>query len=303
MAAWCFEKHLDLSAGPSVTTVDSLPWMINGTYQQSVSLENRGLHYGDGLFETLRVNNRVAINRAQHMRRLRNGLKTLRISASMELIENHLTKYLYDTNLPSLARLKVLVTRGEPATGYASSPAMQATIVIGAAPYSDIEESKRLAGVSLRFCSMRLSSNATLAGVKHLNRLEQVLARSEWQDDNVFEGLMFNSEGTIVEGTMSNLFLVNNTVLKTPKLDHSGVSGVMRGVIIEYIAPELGLVVEEQPVSRDDLCSADEVFISNSLIGALSVKQCEEYSWPVGPVCRAIHNAVIERENSAVYQQ
>lgn len=276
--------------------------MINGDYQQALSVEDRGLHYGDGLFETLRVNNQVAINRCEHMRRLRNGLKTLRIPASMDLIEEHLAKYLCETKLPPLARLKIIVTRGEPARGYAGSESMQATVAIGAAAYTDIEESKRQAGVTLRFCTMHLSSNAKLAGIKHLNRLEQVLARSEWQDDAIFEGLMFDSEESIVEGTMSNVFLVKNTVLKTPKLDLSGVRGVMRGLIIEQIAPKLGLVVDEQAVSLDDLRLADEVFISNSLIGALSVRQCEEFAWSPGAVCREIHSAIVQREYYAVHQ-
>lgn len=302
-AAWYSEKHLELSAGPGVNAVGSLPWMINGEYQQHVSVEDRGLHYGDGLFETFRVNNQVAINRAQHMHRLRVGLKTLQISASSDLIERHLNKYLYETNLPPIARLKVIVTRGGPARGYASIQAMPPTVVIGAAPYNDIDESKRIAGVTLRFCSTRLSSNETLAGVKHLNRLEQVLARSEWQDDTIYEGLMFDAEESIVEGTMSNLFLVHNTVLTTPTLDRSGVRGVMRGVIMEYIASEMGLVVKEQRVSRDDLHSADEVFISNSLIGALPVSQCDEFSWLPGPVTQDIHSAVLQREYSAVRRQ
>ncbi len=281
----------------------SLPWMLNGEWQQSVSIEDRGLHYGDGLFETLRVNNQVAINRAQHMRRLQSGLKTLQIPASIELIDRHLSKYLREIDLPPLARLKIIVTRGAPASGYARSASMQATIVIGCSPYADVEESKRQAGVTLRFCSMRLSSNTRLAGVKHLNRLEQILARAEWQDEHVFEGLMFDSEECIVEGTMSNVFLVNDSVLTTPRLDSSGVSGVMRGVIIDQIAPELGLLVKQQPVLRDDLHSADEMFISNCLIGVLAVKQCEEFSWVPGPVTRDILAAIRQREYSAVHQQ
>ncbi|MFK7731647.1 MAG: aminodeoxychorismate lyase [Pseudomonadales bacterium] len=286
-----------------MNTVDSLPWMINGDYQLSLSVTDRGFHYGDGLFETLRVNNQVVVNYAEHLLRLDSGLKTLNIPAPLHMIESHLAKYLRDNALPALSRLKIIVSRGGPAAGYVSEPSMQATIAIGAAPYKDIDDSKRQGGITLRFCTMRLSSNSVLAGIKHLNRLEQVLARSEWQDDSIFEGLMFDADDSIVEGTMSNLFLVENSVLKTPKLDNCGVRGVMRGVIIDCIAPELGLRVEELTLSRDNLRLADEVFISNSLIGAVPVRQCEEFSWSPGPVCSRIQNAIAHREYSAVHYQ
>ncbi|MBI2779452.1 MAG: aminodeoxychorismate lyase [Gammaproteobacteria bacterium] len=130
-------------------------------------------------------------------------------------------------------------------------------------------------GVAVRLCSTRLGSNPALAGIKHLNRLEQVLARSEWDDPAIPEGLMLDGEGYVIEGTMSNLFIVRNGRLLTPDLTQCGVAGVMRGCILDG-ARDAGIPVDITQITLDDVKSSDEVFLCNSLIGVWPVRHCAE---------------------------
>ena len=133
-------------------------------------------------------------------------------------------------------------------------------------------------------CEQRLGRNTRLAGLKHLNKLEYVLARAEWQDELFSEGLLRDAEEFVVEGTSSNLFVVTNNVLLTPSVEHCGVAGVMRDCIIEFLAPAIGCDVKEVELTLNDVERADEVFVCNSVIGirpAVTLRACQ---WAVGPL-------------------
>jgi 4-amino-4-deoxychorismate lyase len=142
-------------------------------------------------------------------------------------------------------------------------------------------------GVKARLCGLRLGLNPVLAGIKHLNRLEQVMARTEWDDDGIREGLLLDYEGFLVEGVMSNVFLVSSGRLRTPLLDRCGVSGVMRGLVFDA-ARELGVAAEEARISFDEACRAEELFLTNSVIGLWPVSSLEGRTLPVGPLCRRL---------------
>lgn len=130
-----------------------------------------------------------------------------------------------------------------------------------------------------------------LAGIKHLNRLEQILARNEWQDDNIFEGLMLSSHGRVVEGTMSNLFFIKSGKLYTPDLSNAGVAGIIRDVILE-VAHSLKIPTNIAHINVAELNAADEIFITNSLLGAWPVCQLEQQKFSVGPITQKIIAAV-----------
>jgi 4-amino-4-deoxychorismate lyase len=136
--------------------------------------------------------------------------------------------------------------------------------------------SKLLSG-DLLICSQQVSINENLAGLKHLNRLENVLARNEWTDADitVIDGLMLNADGFVIEGTMSNLFAVKGGQLFTPRLHRSGVKGVMREHIIA-IARESDIAVSFIDIRPEQLADMDELFISNSLIGIKSINNLRE---------------------------
>src|SRR5690606_31058408 len=133
----------------------------------------------------------------------------------------------------------------------------------------------------------RLAEQPLLAGLKHLNRLEQVLARAEWQDTRYAEGLLCDVSGRIVEGVFSNLFLVRGGVLQTPALTRCGVAGVMRAELLEYAA-SLGVPCAVGDYERADLLVADEIFVCNSLYGVWPVRRFAGRDWPVGPLTRTL---------------
>ena len=138
-------------------------------------------------------------------------------------------------------------------------------------------------GIAVKICDTRLSRNPALAGIKHLNRLEQVLARAEWDDPDIAEGLMLDEQGNVVEGTMSNMFCVIDNVLHTPDLSHCGVKGIARARVLEQ-AGQHGISTCVRALELDDIKQASEVFLTNSLIDVWPVRQVAEQSYAVGPM-------------------
>jgi 4-amino-4-deoxychorismate lyase len=158
-------------------------------------------------------------------------------------------------------------------------------------PFPDYPQEYRSAGVTTRICETPLGCNPRLAGIKHLNRLEQVLARSEWEDPAIQEGIMLDSDGHIIEGTMSNLFLISNNMLYTPDLSRCGVTGVMREVVIE-LANSLGISVKSITMHRSMLEEGDELFLTNSLIGIWPVVRCDDKVYALGAVTSLLQQSL-----------
>ncbi len=263
--------------------------LVNGTETDALSVYDRGLHYGDGVFETIAIRQGHLRHWDRHMQRLRDGARRLGfdplpdialIAAEAErLAEPH-----------ERAVLKIIVTRGVADRGYAPPVPTRPNRVLVVSPWPTHNPDYRSGGVTVRVCTTRLGRNSQLAGIKHLNRLEQVMARGEWGAEFA-EGLMLDDRDRIIEGTMSNLFCVHGAVLVTPALLDCGVAGVMREVVME-LAQAQGHTVREQEITRDTLATADEVFLTNSLIGIWPVKQIDDQSYDIGKITRALQTAV-----------
>lgn len=246
--------------------------VINGENQSSINYADRGLHYGDGLFETLEIHNGRVVFLDRHLSRLALGCKRLKIPApSPELLAEEIAELAQSCNQ---AVLKIIITRGTGGRGYRQPEIINATRILSIHPFPEYPADYKIQGVNVRFCDMRLGQNPHLAGIKHLNRLEQVLARAEWQDSDIQEGLMFDSDNNLVEGTMTNVFLVEEGHLLTPKLNQCGVEGVIRNIIIEQ-AMANGLSVAQLTISKTRLLAAEEVFLTNSIIGLWPVKNLD----------------------------
>ena len=127
-------------------------------------------------------------------------------------------------------------------------------------------------------CSLRLAHQPALAGIKHLNRLENVLARAEWNDPEIAEGLLQDSAGNVIGGTMSNLFLLARDVLLTPDLGRCGVAGVTRERVIEA-ARRNGITCRVAAVSLEEVLNSTEAILVNSLIGAWRIRQLGAVTW------------------------
>ena len=245
---------------------------VNGRRRQAVDYRDRGLHYGDGLFETMSVRAGRIRLLDYHLDRLQKGCRCLRIAAPHPLeLRRELERIASGGNN---AILKLIVTRGSGPRGYRPTGRERTTriVMLNALPPSRAGEAARHARV--RLCATPLSINTRLAGLKTLNRLDTVLARAEWRDARVWEGLMSDGAGGWVCGTMSNRFLVRGRVLLTPLLDRCGVAGVMRRWILGHAAT-LGLRPLERRIRWQDLASADEVFMSNAVVGIRSVRTIE----------------------------
>ncbi|MGI9288549.1 MAG: aminodeoxychorismate lyase [Pseudomonadales bacterium] len=272
------------------------PWptLVNGAFSETVNAADRGLQFGDGLFETMLLCRGQVQLLDLHLERLQTGLQRLHIALPIERVEEDLQCYQRSCQLPKSAVLKIIVTRGESSRGYRPPDAAEATRVVRMYEHRDLTGEQRERGVALRICETRVAHNTALAGIKHLNRLEQVLARAEWDDDDVFEGLMLNAEGHIAAGTMSNVFMCKHDAIVTPPIDCYGINGVVRRHIIERLAPQLGMAVLQKELSASDLSQADEVFISNSLIHIVPVQSCEHMHFGVGPMTKALQSALHE---------
>jgi 4-amino-4-deoxychorismate lyase len=262
--------------------------LINGEFQEQLSIRDRGFQYGDGLFETLAVTKGKPIFWDRHMRRLRHGAERLGFTPPPEPLLRREAEQLCINH--ERAVLKIIITRGASDRGYGPVASASPTRVLSLSPWLDYPATYPQLGVMVRFCRMTLSRNRFLAGIKHLNRLEQVLARAEWQDDYQ-EGLVQDADGHVVEGIMSNVFAVSQGTLLTPDVSQCGVEGIMRGVVLEC-AVTASIPCRITDISRKDILGADEIFLTNSLIGLWPVRKLERQEFTVGRITRQLQQAL-----------
>lgn len=257
--------------------------LINGEERTQLDATDRGLQYGDGLFETLAVRDGAPEHWERHLRRMHDGAQRLGIPVpDPQLLAEEAARVCHDGGR---GVLKIILTRGAGGRGYRSPVQPTPTRVLSLHPWPDYPADHAEQGVRLRLCRTALGLNPALAGIKHLNRLEQVLARSEWDDADIAEGLMLDSDGRLVCGTMSNLFLVRDGELYTPELTRCGVEGTTRARVLETAADH-GIRCHITDLQLDALWGADEVFVCNSIIGVWPARQVEQHSYTCGPVTR-----------------
>jgi len=271
----------------------SLTW-VNGVRCDALDAADRGLAFGDGVFETMRlVSGRIPLQEL-HLDRLQHGASVLAIGFDRGAIESELSAFLQRIDEPSDGVIKLMLTRGSAGMGYRGEQFSTPTRILRRLPPRSLDEALYQHGAELRICRTRLGSQPILAGIKHLNRLEQVLARNEWSDDSIFEGLMLDEHGSVIEGVSTNLFIVSGGRLLTPVLDHCGVNGVMRTLILERVAPWLGIPVSETRLVQATIAGAQEVFICNSVIGVVPVSKLGSTQWRKGVITTAVQQRVNE---------
>jgi 4-amino-4-deoxychorismate lyase len=197
---------------------------------------------------------------------------------------------------PAESVVKVTVTRGQAGRGYAVPTAVRTTRIVSAHPLPDHPADWASSGVRVRRCHLALSQQPRLAGAKTLNRLENVLARSEWDDPAVAEGLIADGEGRVIEGTMSNLFIAVAGRVYTPDLSRCGVLGAQRERVRELLRADK-VHCEERDLRWTDVLAADEIFLTNSLIDVWPVRQVDERGYAPGPLAARVR-ALIEAEDA-----
>jgi 4-amino-4-deoxychorismate lyase len=251
-----------------------------------VPVLERGLQYGDALFETIGCTGGEPRLLGRHLRRLARGCERLGIDpGDTRTLDDEVRQLAAQA---SRAVIKLLVTRGTAlGRGYALTGRERPTRILLRYAWPREDPAAQEEGVRVRLASLRLGENPALAGIKHCNRLEQVLARREWTDPDIADALMFSSSGALVSGTMSNVFLVRGPKLLTPRIDRCGVAGVMRELVLE-LAQAAAIAAEECRLDAADLESADEIFLTNALIGIRPVRETGEKRRLPGAVTRQL---------------
>jgi len=246
-------------------------FFIGNTQCDALPPDSRGMAYGDGLFETMRVHRGDVPWWDAHWSRLVRGAARLQLRLpDAAFVRNQASQLV--ANEDSI--LKLIVTRGAGQRGY--SPALHAepNWLLSQYPLPPIPLEN---GLALRWCDTRLAIQPALAGIKHCNRLEQVMASGEWQDDAIDEGLMFDTEGFAVCATSANLFVSREGCWMTPLIDRCGVAGVCRAwCMVELDAIEMRL-------TRREVESADEIFLCNAVRGILPVARLDGLQWSWQP--------------------
>lgn len=261
-----------------------------------VSVLDRGFQYGHGLFETIHVVEGEPQYWLQHMERLLEGCSRLEIPIPELSVLQREAKSLCAEIAEGV--LKVTITRGAGRRGYAADESENNTRVLAIFPTPQYPKKYWSEGVVVKLCNTRLGINPTLAGIKHLNRLEQVLARAEWSSIDIHEGLMLDINNNVIGGTKSNVFCVKNGELYTPDLALCGVKGIMREQVIK-LAKQTGILVHETQLNLDDLYQAEEFFLSNSLIGIWPVRLLEDHNFKVGPMSHQFANVLRNKTRGA----
>jgi len=261
-------------ARPSLVSSPVDTW-VNGEPQSTTSIHDRGLQYGDGFFTTLLINNQQILNWTAHWRRVENSCSALNfpVPDSGQLkgwIAKALLSYLNEKQEQNCV-LKLLFTRGVGGIGYQapSETKLNCLFIIKQNPIKNIETANQPMEAGL---SSHLASITGLAGIKSLNRLENVMARTEIVTNGFAEGIMLNHQQQIACGTQSNVFIIQNKRVITPKLDLSGVEGTTRYQLMSLL-PDLGYQVEEAELTLEKLLQADELFFSNAVRGIQPVNK------------------------------
>ena len=265
--------------------------LLNGKPADCLPIADRGLQYGDGVWETVLIKQGKAIFLEEHLQRLQWGLRQLKISLDIKQLSNDINQILEQANENIL---KIIITRGAGGRGYNPAGLQQSSRILSLHPVPKFPESYQSDGIKLTLCETRLSHNPYLAGFKHLNRLEQVLARAEFAEP-FQEGLVRDYQGNIIEGTMSNLFIINDNQLTTPLLNNCGIAGIMRGYIIKQLQRLSYGIEYKDNISLADVKRADAMFMTNSVIGIWAVRQLKLKSetidyLPQHPIIKELRN-------------
>lgn len=272
--------------------------LVNGVPGNTISIRDRGLLYGDGVFRTLRAERGRALHWPLHYLKLQHDCAKLGISCPDEaLLCTELEQVL--AQHPD-GVVKLIVTRGEGARGYTPSAGVTPTRIWDFSPLPEYPAEWATQGIKARICDLRLAAQPRLACVKHLNRLENVLAAMELNeaqqhDSQLAEGLLLDADGRLIEGIRSNLFLVAQGQLATPDLSRCGVAGIQRGRVMAW-ALQHGVALQVRDVGLEEALHADELFIVNSVIGLWPIRELEQRHWEHFPLVERIRHD-LERQD------
>ncbi|HET8707882.1 MAG TPA: aminodeoxychorismate lyase [Pseudomonadales bacterium] len=259
---------------------------VDGNLVEQVSALDRGLAYGDGLFETILVRDGQPVFLDAHFGRLSSSALRLNIPLHIDIDHScqHFLAQVQAQSDISSGVLKLILTRGCGGRGYAPPEQPQPTLIWQWHQAPALPSSNNLEGIALYACECRLPSRTQFPGLKSLNRLDNVMARAEFAGSRYAEGLMLDFDGHVIEGTMTNLFWVRAGRLYTPSLADVGVHGIMRAQIMQRFE------TISVKAKLDSILAADELFLCNSVNGIWPVIEFQQARWPIGSLTRRIQS-------------
>jgi 4-amino-4-deoxychorismate lyase len=260
--------------------------LVNGTPGNTINAEDRGLSYGDGVFRTLRMQAGRPVGWERQYAKLQHDCTALNILCPSALVLSSELHLLGKTQTEGIA--KIIITRGVSSRGYAPTAKSEATRILSVTPATAYPADYARQGIRVHVCKVRLGHQLLLAGIKHLNRLENVLAASEWQDQEMPEGVLSDMAGFVISGTRSNLFMLRGNILYTPNLSRCGVSGVQRDRVMDW-GKQFGVSCKVADFRMEELVQADEIFMVNSVFGLWPVRELAGYRRTEHPMAWKIH--------------
>lgn len=262
---------------------------VNGVVTDCLPVSDRGLLYGDGVWETIGVVQGKPQWLEWHLQRLQTGLQALGIQP-LEW-DDFQQNILLACAGQDRAILKLIITRGTGQRGYNPNATSPPTRILQLTPWAEYPSAYTATGIRLTLCATRLAHQPRLAGFKHLNRLEQVLARAEFGNDYQ-EGLVRDYHDNVIEGTMSNLFILDEDgTVSTPVLTQCGITGIMRRYIIQTLE-KFSVECHIRALTLSDVEQAQALFMTNSLIGLWPVREFSGKQYNIPPLLRELQAAI-----------
>lgn len=262
---------------------------LNGEPADSVSLMDRSFQYGDGCFTTMLTRKGQIQYWSKHIERMNACLDALYIPRpDWNQVEQWLALAAKEDDK---AGLKLHISRGQGGRGYSPTQVGTPNVTISAFPFPSHYEKWTETGIELGIAKTRLGHNPLLAGHKHNNRLEQVLVKAEMDQQTLLDGIVLDIADRVIETSMANLFWVKNDRIYTPDLSFAGVNGVMRRVVLQQ-AQDSGFECEIGHFHLDQVLSADEIFISNSVLGVAPIHTVSSTPFNIGKITKRIQEMI-----------
>jgi 4-amino-4-deoxychorismate lyase len=262
--------------------------LVDGQLSDCIDAHDRGLAYGDGVFRTLRTEAGQPLWWRDQYAKLAADCAALMLACPDEAL---LRAEVCRVAEAGEGVAKIMITRGAGARGYTLPVGQTCTRIVLSAPLP--AHAQAPADITARWCALRLARQPLLAGIKHLNRLENVLARAEWDDPAIFEGLLRDDSGAVIGGVMSNLLIAKAGELFTPDLSQCGVAGVARTRLLRAMARR-GIPLHIGRVLPDAILAADEVMLCNSVIGVRRVGRLDDVTWTPAGWTTTLNDALYE---------
>lgn len=253
--------------------------LINGKQSNQITASNRGLAYGDGFFSTIKVKLGEMQLWDLHLTRLQKSAKRLSFPLfNWHALTLELQTFAKQCTIQEEMVIKIILSRGAGGRGYSIDGSNHVDRIISLHALPLRYQQWQHKGIPIIQCDYQLPINKRLAGLKTLNRLDQVLIKQEIETKKAIDGIVCDNEGNVIEASSANLFIHNEGRWYTPCLKNTGIEGVKRQQILNAAKKHSVDIIKTQ-INKLDLLNADAICITNALMGIVPVTQYEKHTY------------------------